>query len=275
MIQVGNCLDLAKALPDNSVDCIVTSPPYWGLRDYHAAGAIGLEPTFAEFVERLTLIFRELRRVLKPQGTCWINIGDAYSNIGKNGGSGGGKNYNSMVGGYSRQDRRQALPGLKPKELIGIPWEVAFSLRRDGWYLRSEIIWHVVGGKPESVKDRPTMAHQQIFLLTKRPHYLFDADAIAIPSSQKERERWARVTRTEPYNLKRSDRSHGQEPPGKTGVMVSPQARKAIAMKETKNSRTVWEFPNPGFSGGHSATFPPELPRRCIMAGCVGGGSRG
>ena len=186
----GDIREIAKQLETGSVNCIVTSPPYWGLRDYGVSGQIGLEPTPEEYVAGMVAIFRELRRVLRDDGTLWLNLGDSYTSMLRS-----GRDESPGVGAKQEISKvrtslkwhagdgskfRWTLPGgQKPKDLVGIPWMVAFALRSDGWYLRSEIIWSKPNVMPESVKDRPTKAHEQIFLLTKSPKYFYDAPAIA------------------------------------------------------------------------------------------------
>jgi DNA modification methylase len=174
----GDCRDVLRTLEDASVNCCVTSPPYFGLRDYGVDGQIGLEQTPDEYVAEMVAVFREVRRVLRDDGTLWLNLGDSYANDGKWGGSSGGK-HASALHGKSGIGRGKVTTGLKPKDLIGIPWRVAFALQADGWYLRQDIIWHKPNPMPESVTDRCTKAHEYVFLLSKSPRYYFDADAIA------------------------------------------------------------------------------------------------
>lgn len=172
-----------RGIADGSVDCCVTSPPYWGLRDYGVAGQLGLEKTPEEFIARMVEVFREVRRTLADDGTCWVNIGDSYANDGKWGGSSGGKHV-SALHGDSGIGRRRRETGLKPKDLVGIPWMLAFALRSDGWYLRQEIIWAKPNPMPESVTDRCTKAHESLFLLTKSARHHFDMKAIAEPVAE-------------------------------------------------------------------------------------------
>jgi site-specific DNA-methyltransferase (cytosine-N4-specific) len=183
MVLIGDALTVLKTLPNESVQCCVTSPPYWGLRDYGVAGQLGREKTPAEYVANLVTIFREVRRVMDATGTLWINLGDSYSNIGKWGGRTSGKHAKHLHGGHQTSSGAHGgkIPGLKPKDLIGIPWMVAFALRADGWYLRSDIIWHKPNVMPESVQDRPTKAHEYVFLLSKSEDYFYDAAAISEP----------------------------------------------------------------------------------------------
>ena len=188
----GDCLEVLKTIPDKSIDCCVTSPPYYGLRDYGCEGQIGLEETPEEYVQKLVEVFREVKRVLEDDGTLWLNIGDSYWGSGSRGfdftdkfteaseiqkGSKGTTNLSNvpkLVGNYK---------DIKNKDLIGIPWMTAFALRADGWYLRQDIIWHKPNPMPESVKDRCTKSHEYIFLLSKKPHYYFDYEAIQEPAT--------------------------------------------------------------------------------------------
>src|SRR5690606_21352648 len=189
-IYQGDALEVLRSLPSESVHCCVTSPPYWGLRDYGVKGQIGLEPTLQEYIEVLVEVFREVRRVLRPDGTLWLNLGDSYW------GSGGANNNSGITGrrppdGAAKDERDNPVSYrarwgrysiLKPKDLIGVPWRVAFALQEDGWYLRSDIVWAKPNPMPESVKDRPTKAHEYVFLLTKNPRYFYDAEAIREPA---------------------------------------------------------------------------------------------
>jgi hypothetical protein len=177
-LLIGDCRERLRELEAQSAHCCVTSPPYFGLRDYGHDGQIGLEETPDAFVAQMVEVFREVRRVLRDDGTLWLNLGDSYANDGKWGGSTGGKHVSSLHGdsGVGRQKRST---GLKPKDLIGIPWRVAFALQADGWYLRQDIIWAKPNPMPESVRDRCTKAHEYVFLLSKGPRYYFDTEAIA------------------------------------------------------------------------------------------------
>ena len=165
-ILTGDCRDVLRTLPDDSVHCCVTSPPYFGLRDYGVDGQMGLEATPDEYIAGMVEVFREVRRVLRDDGTLWLNIGDSYANDGKWGGSTGGKATKALHGATGI-GRRKTTTGLKPKDLIGIPWMLAFALRADGWYLRQDIIWAKPNPMPESVRDRCTKAHEYLFLLSK------------------------------------------------------------------------------------------------------------
>ena len=249
----GNALHLPMA--DNSVHCVVTSPPYWGLRDYGVDGQLGLEPTPEEYVADMVAVFREVKRVLRDDGTAWLNLGDSFAGSGRglNGdgtpGKAGAKNRTNrgtQAGVYPGVDA-----GLKPKDLVGIPWRVAFALQADGWWLRSDIIWHKPNPMPESVTDRCTKAHEYIFLLSKSSRYYFDNVAIQEPAN--------------PENY-RSNPSTQCVPPGQTkhGKLYSMRGEVSC---ETRNKRSVWTIPTKPFSGAHFAVFPPALIEPCILAG--------
>lgn len=179
-IHIGDTLAVLRTLPSESVHCVVTSPPYWGLRDYGVEGQIGLEPTPAEFIAKLVTVFREVRRVLRSDGTCWINMGDSYANDGKWGGSTGGKHASGLHGNTS-VGRTKTHTGLKPKDLMMMPHRLAIALQDDGWWVRQDIVWSKPNPMPESVRDRCTKSHEYIFLLTKSERYYYNADAIKEP----------------------------------------------------------------------------------------------
>jgi DNA modification methylase len=220
VIHQGDVLERLREMPNESVNCVVTSPPYFGLRDYGCDGQIGLEPTPQEFIGKLAEVFRECRRVLTKDGTCWVNMGDSYG---------------------------------QSKQLLGIPWRLAFALQDDGWWLRQDIIWAKPNPMPESVTDRCTKAHEYIFLLTKSERYYFDAKAI------QERATYP------------SD-----------GIRVNTPKNAALGLKPTReyghkngdfrNPRSVWTITPKPYPGAHFAVFPPDIPRRCILAGCPPGG---
>jgi len=244
---VGDVRETLRALPDASVQCVVTSPPYWGLRDYGCAGQIGMEPTPAEYVATMRALFAEIRRVLRDDGTAWLNLGDSYAATTR-GSSGKGDKQRSNAGTLI-EDRAWAVPqGLKPKDLVGIPWRVAFALQEDGWWLRSDIIWSKPNPMPESVTDRPTRAHEYVFLLTKSARYFYDADA-------------AREVGT--------NRAPGNVTHKHTTAAVSSctTGLLSIGAAETRNARSVWTITPEPYEGAHFATMPPELARRCILAG--------
>jgi DNA modification methylase len=314
----GDCMETLKTLEAGSVQTCVTSPPYYGLRDYGTAawvggasdcdhtyakggrnpetssgqlsnrgtlfsqyekvckrcGAvrvdsqIGLEETPEAYVEKLVCVFREVRRVLKDDGTLWLNLGDSYAGSG---GAGGDYNNGGLKEGQPRyksnfdvnraKDRstdkwshplKYAGNGIKPKDLIGIPWMVAFALRADGWYLRSDIIWHKPNPMPESVTDRPTKSHEYIFLLSKSAQYYYDAKAVAEPST------WAGDPRAGYGRLHYRGKREGQDGTGQENF---------VSITETRNKRSVWTIATQPYEGAHFATFPPKLIEPCILAG--------
>ena len=232
-----------------SVNCCVTSPPYFGLRDYGNDEQIGLEETPEAFVESLVNVFREVKRVLADDGTLWLNLGDSYAGSGR----GPAGNLGSKNNERHMEDKHSCLTpkGLKPKDLIGIPWRVALALQADGWYLRQDIIWSKPNPMPESVTDRCTKAHEYIFLLSKSPKYFYDADAISEPAIYAGDDRGSRT------DSRRGTECNSMS--GKTG--------------ETRNKRSVWEVTTKPYSGAHFATFPPDLIKPCILAGCPAGGT--
>ncbi len=311
-ILQGDCRTVLKTLPDESVHCCVTSPPYFGLRDYGTAsweggqegcehvgtvsrtappgtdkqasnagashvrsgncacGArridsqIGLEQTPDAYVAELVAVFREVRRVLRSDGTLWLNLGDSYA---------GGGNYRGINSEETLSDKQRSnrgargvsqllgakdTPGCKPKDLLGIPWMVAFALRADGWYLRSDIIWHKPNPMPESVTDRPTKSHEYLFLLSKSAKYHYDADAIAEPSL------WADDIRNGSGRLTYDGKRQGSNGEGQEAF---------VSIKDSRNKRTVWTVPTAPYSEAHFATFPPDLIKPCILAGCPVGGT--
>ena len=279
-IITGDCREILKTLPDASVNCCITSPPYWGLRDYGYDGQIGLERTPEKYVEKMVVVFREVRRVLRDDGTLWLNLGDSYAANTKNRSVEQAIAKSALMGSTHNQcsilkQQNKITSGLKPKDLVGIPWMVAFALRADGWYLRQEIIWHKPNVMPESVRDRCTKAHEYIFLLAKSEHYYFDAAAILESQSEQERTRRIREQQTglrTRYCLAR-DKEHGQVRPGRNGCARSVETRQTLAQKGTRNRRSVWLIPNVPGNGEHFAAFPPELPQTCMLAGCPEGGT--
>lgn len=262
-VIIGDCIEGIRTLPDQSVHTCVTSPPYFGLRDYGMAGQIGLEDTPDAFVARLVDVFREVRRVLRDDGTLWVNLGDSYA------GYHGNKNAlmpTSATNGWtngtnenSRGDKRPQDIGLKQKDLLGIPWRVAFALQADGWYLRQDIIWHKPNPMPESVTDRCTKAHEYVFLLSKSARYFFDAEAIKEPSAYPGDNRASRRDlrkEIDPFCADNGSRARTGNPTG-----------------ETRNRRSVWTVTTKPYAGAHFATFPPDLIEPCILAGCPVGGT--
>ncbi len=255
-------LEVLKNLKTESVNMCVTSPPYFGLRDYGVEGQIGLESTIKEYVQRLTRIFEEVRRVLKKDGTLWLNIGDSYNGSGKTGGKG---KQQSNKGSLGRPDNRKGFNGLKQKDLIGIPWRVAFALQSNDWYLRQDIIWDKPNVMPESVKDRCTKAHEYIFLLSKSRRYYYDYKAIKEPAKW---ERWGKQTDVKGY-IKGTTETLGKDTRGKPVDMDSLEERR----KQGRNKRSVWHVPSKPFKGAHFAVFPPALIEPCILAGCPENGT--
>lgn len=251
-----------RGLADNSIHTCVTSPPYFGLRDYGHNGQIGLESTPDEFVAVLVDVFREVRRVLRDEGTLWLNLGDSYA---------ANRSYQvpSTKGGpkhgpgQSAGGKSSTVPdGLKQKDLIGIPWRVAFALQADGWYLRQDIIWHKPNPMPESVADRCTKAHEYVFLLSKGPRYYFDYEAIKEPAVG--------------GNSKGDGKKLAQAAIARTGGRITGGTERSTlgtSADGTRNRRSVWTVPTRPFKGAHFATFPPDLIEPCILAGCPEGGT--
>lgn len=263
MIYVGDCTEVLKTLQENSVDCCVTSPPYYRMRNYEEAGQIGMEETPEEYIVKLVAIFEEVKRVLKPEGTLWINIGDSYSGSGK-----GSANYpdsakgmqSSNKGVYGQKIPRTRSNGdTKNKDLIGIPWMLAFALRAAGWYLRQDIIWAKPDPMPESVKDRCTRSHEYIFLLSKSSKYYFDHEAIQEPA------KYAGTAPYAPAGSFEGKRKHAHE----KFKHISQSFR---AIKDFRNKRDVWTVGVSRYRGAHFATFPPNLIEPCILAGAPEGG---
>jgi len=257
-VMTGDCLDVMRQMEAASVQTCVTSPPYFGLRDYGHDGQIGLEDTPDAYVARLVEVFREVRRVLRDDGTLWLNLGDSYANDVKWGGSSGGKHVTALHGGAG-PGRARTHTGLKPKNLIGIPWRVAFALQADGWYLRQDIIWHKPNPMPESVRDRCTKAHEYVFLMSKSPRYYYDAYAIKEDATGKA-----------PGNQKptKSGRAHEA---GDDRHRTSAGLHH-IGAVDKRNRRSVWTVTTRPYKGAHFATFPPALVEPCILAGAPKGG---
>lgn len=327
-LWIGDVLAGLRQLPDESVRTCITSPPYWGLRDYNAEGQIGLEGSPDEFAAKMVEVFREVRRVLTKDGTLWLNLGDSYARAPSKGGSAeGGKNIHAAThrrgssdGAVRRGDApgtRSFADGVKVKDLVGIPWLVAFALRSDGWYLRSDIIWQKPNPMPESVKDRPTKAHEYLFLLSKSESYYYDAPAIAeisVSSGQLEddgRNRFpsgwgAPGEPTEAVARNQGERRRGHrkalpETQANLGAFRDAERAKGRGYRKgsgnlqrdipsdedgrgilsghlgrgvpwenvdgKRNARSVWTINTQPYTGAHFATFPEELPRRCILAG--------
>lgn len=277
-----NALDGFKMIPDSSIDCCVTSPPYFNLRDYNVNGQIGLEKTPEEYIGKLLIIFREVKRVLKDEGTLWVNIGDSYAGSGK----GCANDPNNAIkykqgtnrGMLGKASVIKSYSDYKNKNLIGIPWMLAFSLRADGWYLRQDIIWSKPNPMPESVKDRCTKSHEYIFLLTKSSRYYFDADAISEPvadstisrisqdiSSQKGS---TRVSGKTNGNMKAVVRYGGKKYTENPDIFNRTKSGNAYDLRPFRNKRSVWTVANTPFKDDHFAVFPEKLIVDCIKAGC-------
>lgn len=254
----GDCLEQLKTLPSESIHCCVTSPPYWGLRDYGVDGQIGLEKTPDEYVEKLVNVFREVKRVLKNDGTVWLNLGDSYAGGGQ-GGHADGKV--SKLVQYPHVKKPFEI-GLKPKDLVGIPWRVAFALQADGWYLRSDIIWHKPNPMPESVTDRPTKSHEYIFLLAKSQKYYFDNESVGSPIQEDTAERYKSGWNGDGM------RGFPSGPQNHIKKFMDPENKK----REWSNIRSVWTVTTKPFKEAHFATFPEKLIIPCIKAGCPKGG---
>lgn len=306
-LLVGDALERLREMPDESVQTCVTSPPYWGLRDYGVEGQIGLEPTMGEFLARMVAIFREVRRVLRPDGTCWVNMGDTYANDTKWGGSTGGKAAKGLHGATS-VGRGKKSTGLPPKSLTGMPWRLAFALQDDGWTLRSNIVWHKPNPMPEAVKDRPTVAHEFIFLFSKNEWYFYNSEearercvvGAAHPRKGKAALEAARAfsrrRKTDPkdrqyeytaeeaaaarerQSIKLIEKSFLSDEVREIEIDAAPERlvkgkqnasfqQAVVDVVEFRNWRDVWTIPTQPSSLEHFAAYPEELARRCIIAG--------
>ncbi|MCP4143484.1 MAG: site-specific DNA-methyltransferase, partial [Chloroflexi bacterium] len=250
MIINGNSLSIPLA--DKSVQCAITSPPYWGLRDYGSDAQLGLESTPEKYVENMVNVFREVWRVLKDDGVLWLNLGDSYAG-NKKGNTETNKNPNAVTQTFEKK----LTKGYKAKDLVGIPWMVAFALRADGWYLRQDIIWHKRNPMPESVTDRCTKSHEYIFLLTKNARYYYDHESIKENSTTKEnRANGVSRNRTKKYDSK-ENKMRGLNKAGKTDFDIT----------ETRNKRSVWDVTTKPYKGAHFATFPADLVEPMVLAG--------
>jgi DNA modification methylase len=265
----GDCRAVFSELPEESVHCVVTSPPYWGLRVYGTPGQLGLEKSPEEYVASMVEVFRAVRRVLRADGTVWLNLGDAYASSPPGNTKTGVEKWSTsgLHGGVSPvyaatldasvgKRRNTVAPGLKPKDLVGIPWRVAFALQADGWYLRSDIIWSKPNPMPESVTDRPTKSHEYLFLLSRSPRYFYDAGAVreanVSPEQAAHNARYAKEYRLDVVEA-------GQN--NSAGIHARGNAN-------GRNLRSVWTIPTAPYPGAHFATFPPRLVEPCVKAGC-------
>lgn len=295
----GDALTGLAGLPDESVHCVVTSPPYWGLRDYGVEGQIGLEPTPDAFVECLVEVFRECRRVLRADGSLWLNLGDTYCNSDKWGGGGAntGKHTKTATGKVPSWEgvRRKwsGVEGVKPKDLVGIPWMVAFALRADGWWLRSANIWAKPNGMPESQRDRPVVGHEYVFQLTKSERYYYGYDDVRMPPLSESINRVARAMRNDLDAGGFVVSGGGYAPPGQTphqGARKTDKQRghsrrhagfndrwdakeKAQQQADGAALRSVWWIAPGGFPDAHFATMPEELAALLVQCGCPKGGT--
>jgi DNA modification methylase len=260
-VHCGDALTVLTTIPSASVDCCVTSPPYFGLRDYGVSGQIGLEETPEQYVANLLNIFAEVRRVLRQDGTLWLNVGDTYA-TGSGGSGTNSRKQKSNQGANMAARKPQRSGNLKSKDLIGIPWMVAFALRDDGWYLRSETIWHKLNPMPESVTDRPTKAHEQVFLLAKNEKYYYDADAIREPCTTEPHAHGASKQRHQILAIRNA-----------ASDAASRQPDRIWAAQGGRNRRSVISLPVASYRGQHYATFPPKLIEPFILAGCPPGGT--
>lgn len=272
MILIGDVIEKIATIPNDSVDCVVTSPPYWGLRNYNHPGQIGQEPTSESYVASLRMVFEQVHRTLKPTGTLWLNLSDSY--YGNGGKYGDAK---STLAGR-RQGKTQGQIRLKKvggaKQICGIPWRVALALQSDGWILRQDIIWNKPNAMPESVKDRCTKSHEYIFLLSKRSRYYFDSNAIKEPAICGSRGSEFHTGKTGEHQLGRSQKVRPSKVKGSFVAKGEPLPGRLPfrAVVEMRNKRSVWTVSTKPFKGAHFATFPPDLIEPCILAGCPPGG---
>lgn len=284
-IYKGDCKEGLKLLPDEFANCIVTSPPYYGLRDYGVDGQIGLEETPEKYISRLVEVFREAKRVLRNDGTLWVNIGDSYAGNSKPGGGDPTIGLRNLGG---NDYRKKTVPsGLKPKDLIGIPWMLAFALRADGWFLRQDIIWNKPNPMPESVTDRCTKSHEYIFLLSKSQKYYYDGEAIKTPLTKNSINRLSQDVENQqgsnrvPGKTNGKMKAVGQYVGGKKHKNMQENVRKLNTLHRTRNDngqewesdglankRSVWTVTTKPFAEAHFATFPEDLIVDCIKAGC-------
>ena len=278
-ILQGDSTEVMRGMEPESVHCVVTSPPYWGLRNYGVDGAYGLEPTLDEYIANMVEVFREVRRVLRKDGSLWLNLGDVFAHNGASGGASPDGARKGRVADRAAQEKMgYTVPsGLKPKDLIGLPWRVAFALQADDWWLRSDIVWAKPNPMPESVTDRPTRAHEYVFLLTKSARYYYDADAIREPAKdplddirrmRQQHDANESAATAERNGLRaRTDkqRGHSRRHDGFNDRWDAMSKEEQQVMGA--NKRTVWSIATQGFPGAHFATYPEKLVEPCILAG--------
>lgn len=273
----GDALDVAKALPAGGADCIVTSPPYFGLRDYGEPGQYGLEDSPAQYVENMRALFAELRRVLADDGTLWLNLGDSYYSGRGNPGPNADDRKNIARRGWVRPVDRPGREWAKPKDLLGIPWRVAFALQDDGWTLRNDIIWHKPNAMPESVVDRLAGRHEHVFMLAKSKRYWFDLDPIREQyDGDREASRRSRSGRVNKANSVKTSWVPPESRPTAWNVQSNMGAtgrQHTWTDKGGRNPGDVWEIPTQPFPGAHFAVMASKLAQRCIAAGCKPGGT--
>lgn len=256
----GDSLAVMKELPDGYINTCVTSPPYWGLRDYGVDGQLGLEKTPEEYVAKMVELFREVKRVLRDDGTLWLNLGDSYAHSLRQSGKKHAGELENASKGQIKSGFAPNLSGLPEKNLVGIPWRVAFALQADGWYLRQDIIWHKPNPMPESVRDRCTKAHEYVFLLSKSKKYYFDNEGIKEQASQASQERYKYSFGSESQKNRKMNET---VPTGKKEHLIGIT---------TRNKRSVWTVTTKPYKEAHFATFPEKLIEPMILAGCHKGG---
>lgn len=275
-IITGDALNVLQQLPDNYIDCCITSPPYYRLRDYGTEGQLGLEESPQEYIDKMVKIFGEVRRVLKDDGTLWLNIGDSYA-------TSSGPQPPSNTRNRHGHTAKKVPEGYKRKDLIGIPWLLAFALRADGWYLRQDIVWYKPNAMPESVKDRCTKSHEYLFLLAKSPRYYFDAEAISEPIAGSSTKRYLQNIEAQKGSDRQPGKANGAmkaalprfggEKYGEDGTAETrTKSGKLYIPTLRRNKRDVWSISVARFKGAHFATFPEKLIEPCILAGSRPGG---
>jgi DNA modification methylase len=292
-VYLGGCLENLRALPDESVHCCVTSPPYWGLRDYGMEGQLGMEPTPGEYVEKMVAVFAEVRRLLRPDGTLWVNLGDSYAASAKNRTPEQATRNSTLADGKQTQggvliQPNKVVEQLKPKDLIGIPWRVAFALQADGWWLRGDHVWGKPNGMPESVEDRPTRSHEYVFMLTKSERYWYDSKAVRTAPKASTITRLAQDVEMQAGSaranggaktngtmkaVRRSDkqRGHTRRHAGFNDRWDAMEREEQMA--EGANLRSVWWIPPAQCKEAHFAVMPKRVAQICILAGCPAGGT--
>ena len=277
IILTGDALEQLRHLPPESVHTCVTSPPYYNLRDYGVAGQIGNEASVEEYLQSLVSVFREVRRVLRADGTLWVNMGDSYATRS---GSHPPTNTRNSCGHTAKHTPR----GYKYKDLIGVPWQLAFALRADGWYLRQDIIWNKSNCMPESVRDRCTKSHEYIFLLSKSGRYYFDAAAISEPIAESSAKRYRQNIEAQKGSDRQPGKTNGpmkaalprfggEKYGNNTVPETRPKSGKVYVQTMRRNKRDVWTVSTSGFRGAHFAVFPEKLIEPCILAGSPLGGT--